>query len=154
MADTTPSMPIAANTKAEEIPHSQTPIPQLTTPAPSLKPETPNIQPSPTPSQQAFIAYQSPSTIPYLSIAGSNTQPETKSAVSNIKKGLVLISPFKTTKNISLFVLGFLMAVIVVDGIIISRRRIARIGGRTFAHLSFLAMIFIIALILQAGKIM
>lgn len=66
----------------------------------------------------------------------------------------ILISPFQTTKGISLFVVAFLMLVLVVDGLVVSRRRIARIGGRTFAHLSFLGMILAIALILKAGKIL
>jgi hypothetical protein len=47
-----------------------------------------------------------------------------------------------------------LLLVSVVDGLVTSRRRIARIGGRTFAHLSFLGMILAIALILKAGKIL
>ncbi|KKU02596.1 MAG: hypothetical protein UX03_C0030G0017, partial [Candidatus Woesebacteria bacterium GW2011_GWE1_45_18] len=39
------------------------------------------------------------------------------------------------------------------DGVVTSRRRIVRIGGRTFAHLAFLGMILAIALILKAGQI-
>lgn len=65
----------------------------------------------------------------------------------------VLISPFSSTKGISLATVGLLLGVLVVDGIVTSRRRIVRIGGRTFAHLAFLGMILAIALILKAGQI-
>lgn len=65
----------------------------------------------------------------------------------------VLISPFSSTKGISLATVGLLLGVLVVDGVVTSRRRIVRIGGRTFAHLAFLGMILAIALILKAGQI-
>lgn len=65
----------------------------------------------------------------------------------------VLISPFASTKGISLATVGLLLGVLVVDGVVTSRRRIVRIGGRTFAHLAFLGMILAIALILKAGQI-
>jgi uncharacterized protein YkwD len=66
----------------------------------------------------------------------------------------VLVSPFTSTRRISLFVVGFLLVVLVVDASIASKRRIARIGGRTFAHISFLGMILTIAIILKAGQIL
>jgi len=68
-------------------------------------------------------------------------------------KSDIFISPFSTTRSLSLFVVGILLAVLVVDGFLISRRRIVRIGGRTFAHIAFLGMIIAIALILEAGQI-
>lgn len=65
----------------------------------------------------------------------------------------VLISPFASTKGISLATVGLLLGVLVVDGVVTRRRRIVRIGGRTLAHLAFLGMILAIALILKAGQI-
>ncbi|MDP3994969.1 MAG: CAP domain-containing protein [bacterium] len=70
-----------------------------------------------------------------------------------VVKSDVFISPFSTTKSLSLFVVGMLLAVLVIDGVLISKRRIARIGGRTFAHVAFLGMIIAITLILKAGQI-
>ncbi len=64
-----------------------------------------------------------------------------------------LISPFSSTKNISLAVVGILLLVLSVDLIIVKRRKIARIGGRTVAHLAFLGMILAVILILKAGQI-
>ena len=65
-----------------------------------------------------------------------------------------LISPFATTKGISLVMIMMLLSVLVIDGILTSRRKITRIGGRTFAHLAFLGMILAIALIAKAGSIL
>jgi len=66
----------------------------------------------------------------------------------------VLISPFNTTKTVSLAIVALLLGLLVIDGLVTSRRRIARIGGRTFAHLSFLGMILAIVLILRAGQVL
>jgi len=65
-----------------------------------------------------------------------------------------ILSPFMTTRNISLFVVGLLIVVMIVDAGIIKSKRLKRIGGRTFAHISFLGMILSIILILKAGKIL
>lgn len=69
-------------------------------------------------------------------------------------KAKILVSPFNTTKTVSLAVVAILLGVLVIDGVVTSRRRIARIGGRTFAHLSFLGMILAIIIILKAGQIL
>jgi len=66
----------------------------------------------------------------------------------------VLVSPFISTKSISLVVVGFLMVVFVVDAAMVSKRRIARVSGRSFAHISFLGMILAIILILRSGQIL
>jgi len=64
------------------------------------------------------------------------------------------ISPFDTTKTASLIVVSTLIVVLVADTAIVSKKRIKRIGGRTFAHISFLGMILSIILILKAGQIL
>lgn len=64
-----------------------------------------------------------------------------------------LISPFTTTKGVSLAVVLILLVVLVLDAFITSRRAVVRIGGRTFAHLAFLGMIAAVILILKAGRI-
>lgn len=66
----------------------------------------------------------------------------------------VLISPFTTTRGISLAVVGLLLAVFVIDSLLVRRRKIARIGGRAFAHIAFLGMIMAIILILKSGQIL
>lgn len=78
----------------------------------------------------------------------------TRPVNSPLSSPQVLVSPFNTTKGISVAVVGVLLLVLIIDGLVVSRRRIARIGGRTFAHMAFLGMILAIALILRAGQIL
>jgi len=63
------------------------------------------------------------------------------------------ISPFGSTKNLSMAILGVLILVLSIDLIVVRRKRIARIGGRTLAHIAFLGMILAVILILKAGQI-
>lgn len=63
------------------------------------------------------------------------------------------ISPFTSTKGISLFVIGVLVMIMSIDLIIVKRNKIARIGGRPLAHIAFLGMIIAVILILKAGQI-
>lgn len=63
------------------------------------------------------------------------------------------VSPFDLTKSISLTVVVLLIAVMVVDYVIISKKRIRRVGGRPFAHIAFLGMIAAIIIIAKVGRI-
>lgn len=97
---------------------------------------------APTASPEAVVALTSP--IPTIKAVYTSPQPTQQ----------VLISPFTTTRSISLAVVGLLMFVFVVDSLLVSRRKIARIGGRTIAHIAFLGMILSIVLILKSGQIL
>ncbi|WKZ26049.1 MAG: CAP domain-containing protein [bacterium] len=66
----------------------------------------------------------------------------------------VLVSPFTTTRNASLIVVGLLLLVFMVDAILVSKRRITRLTGRTFAHIAFLGMVLSIIIILKSGQIL
>lgn len=129
-ADTTPASPIAKNNISET---EAAPLSQAT----SLATQIPVALTTATPIVQQPVLVQAP-------VAGEGTEGNE----------LVLVSPFNTTRGTSLLIVGILMLVLVIDAILVSRRRIARIGGRTFAHLSFLGMIVAIAIILRAGKIL
>jgi len=72
---------------------------------------------------------------------------------STVGASLSFISPFTSTKNISLLVTGILILVLSIDLIVVRRNRIMRIGGRTLAHLAFFGMILAVILILKAGQI-
>lgn len=117
-----------------------TPIAQVT--------PTPVITSTPVPTQVfPSIVTATPSPLASPSEAAGLT-------VLTAEKPTVLISPFNTTKTVSLAIVVVLLGVLVIDGVVTSRRRIARIGGRTFAHLSFLGMILAIVLILKAGQVL
>ncbi|KKR55940.1 hypothetical protein A2434_01985 [Candidatus Woesebacteria bacterium RIFOXYC1_FULL_41_14] len=101
------------------------PAPQVvSTPSPS---PTPVVTPSPTPTPQ---------------------QPITDSGSS-----VAFVSPFTSTKGISLLVTGLLIMILSIDLIVVKRNRIVRIGGKNIAHIAFLGMILAVILILKAGQI-
>ena len=87
-----------------------------------------------------------PAAIPALAQTPSPT-PE-----SNILS-LKFVSPFSSTKNLSMAILGVLLLALSIDLIVVRRRRIARIGGRTLAHIAYLGMILAVILILKAGQV-
>ena len=104
----------------------------INTPAPTIV-----ITPTPT---------VGPTNIPIAARTYTPTKPS--SPIS------VLISPFKTTKGISIATVTLLMITFSVDSYLVAKRKIPRIGGRTFAHLAFLGMILAIAIIAEAGNIL
>lgn len=80
--------------------------------------------------------------------------PQVNAVVTTGAPQQVLISPFNTTKSLSLIVVGLLLAIFIIDAVLVSRRRITRIAGRTFSHVAFLGMIVVIVLILKSGEIL
>jgi hypothetical protein len=68
--------------------------------------------------------------------------------------GSFLVSPFLSTRSLSMIVVGILIAVFLLDAVLVSKRRIARISGRSFAHISFLGMVLAIIIILRSGQIL
>lgn len=81
-------------------------------------------------------------------------KPEVKAEVAVQKEDQkVLISPFTTTKNTSFIVIALLLLIFLIDAFLVSRRKITRIAGRTFAHVIFLALILSIVLLLKSGKL-
>lgn len=66
----------------------------------------------------------------------------------------VLVSPFYSTKTVSVFVVLFLVLLFSVDLIVVSHRKLTRITGRTLAHLAFFGMVLTILIILKAGQIL
>lgn len=104
---------------------------------------SPTSTATPTPSPtQAPIALASPTETPSGQVKLASASPN------------VLVSPFVTTQGVSLAVVGLLLAVLIIDAAVTSKRRIRRIGGRTFAHLAFLGMITAIIIILRAGQVL
>lgn len=74
--------------------------------------------------------------------------------IAQVQEEEVRVSPFDTTRGISLATVALLFGVMVVDGVVTSNKKITRAGGRTFAHLAFLGMILAIIFIARAGEIL
>lgn len=100
----------------------------------------------------AFII-QTPQPSPEAdSIANASAGAATQYAMTAVTNKF-LISPFDSVKNLSIGIIGLLLLVLSIDLIIVRRKRIMRIGGRTFAHIAYLGMILAVLLILKAGQI-
>jgi hypothetical protein len=63
-------------------------------------------------------------------------------------------TPFNAAKTVSTSIVTLLLGVLVIDGVITTKKKVARVGGRTFAHMAFFGMILAIVLIAQAGQIL
>lgn len=136
LADSTSQTPIAEARAATEV----TPTPVLTsTPTPTLIP-TPTIAAAP-------VAEISP-VPPENQVTGPAATEEEAGGFG------VLISPFNTTRVVSLITIVSLLTVMVIDGYVVWRKKTPRVGGRTLAHMAFLGMILAVALIARAGQIL
>lgn len=114
-------------------------------PIPVAKAEgKPTVKPSvsPRPAQTASPA-------PVVAAVTPSPIPSANPLISSYS----FVSPFASTRNISLGVVGMLLLALCIDLIVVRRRRIARIGGRTLAHIAFFGMILAVILILKAGQI-
>lgn len=138
LVDTTPQIPIAE-------------AGQETSSSSSVAILTPALTATPIPTT-APVAQISPQITPSLFIEQGEIAGPSAEKRSNPFQ--VLISPFTSTKDISVAVTILLLIVLVFDGIIIARRRITRVGGRSFAHIAFLGMVLTILLIAKAGNIL
>jgi len=100
-----------------------------------------------------FFGTKYADTVPAVPIAEAKAAVEVPTPTPPVMEAKILVSPFNVTKSVSLGIVGLLLFVLIIDGVLVSKRRIARIAGRTFAHIAFLGMILAIALILKAGQI-
>lgn len=103
-------------------------------------------QNSPLPSTKPV---QTATPVPVVAQISPSSVPVATPAVTSLS----FVSPFNSTKNISLGIVGLLLLALCIDLIVVRRKRIARIGGRTLAHIAFLGMILAVILILKAGQI-
>lgn len=63
------------------------------------------------------------------------------------------VSPFSSTKGVSLLTLGLILMLLSIDLIVVKRNKIVRTGGKNLAHIAFLGMILAVILILKAGQV-
>ncbi|MBI3290207.1 hypothetical protein HYZ78_02335 [Candidatus Microgenomates bacterium] len=64
------------------------------------------------------------------------------------------ISQFDVRKNISVTVIGFLLAILLVDAVTIYRLKVIRISGRTLAHFGFLSSLVVLLFLITKGVIL
>lgn len=100
-------------------------------------------------------------TIPVAPVAKTNPQTPTPAPAAVVKivpevnaASAFTATPLEATKYVSFAVVGILVFVVVLDGFVLHRRKIARSGGRHLAHFAFLGMILAIVVIAKAGRIL
>ena len=71
-----------------------------------------------------------------------------------VSKSLVRSSPYEITKFVSYGLLIVIMAVLAVDIVVASRRRLVRWTSKSFAHLLFMLALLIAAFIISKGQIL
>ncbi len=74
--------------------------------------------------------------------------------VAGLKDKLPLISSFNLTKAVSISLTLILLTVIVIDSIIITRKKIIRLSGKGLAHLVFLGILLFLLFNIQPGLIL
>jgi len=74
--------------------------------------------------------------------------------VAGLGDRLPLLGSFQVTKAMSISLTFILLAVIIIDTFIITKKKIVRLSGKGLAHLTFLGMLLIILIITQQGIIL
>lgn len=92
------------------------------------------------PSEETTTEVSLPPRLPTLTQAGEGIQP--------------LLSPFSLTQIVSLMLLLTLLSLVLVDGLIVYRKKIIRLSGRPLAHTIFLIAMIIIILLSRQGMIL
>jgi len=73
---------------------------------------------------------------------------------ANLKSKLTFLNSFQLTKAVSISLTLILLAVIVIDSIIITKKKIVRLSGKGLAHLVFLSILLVLLLGIQPGLIL
>ena len=69
-------------------------------------------------------------------------------------EGKPLVSPFSLTQTVSLMLLLTVLSLVLVDGLIVYKRKIIRLSGRPLAHTIFLLAMILIILLSRQGAIL
>jgi len=69
-------------------------------------------------------------------------------------KSTPLISSFQLTKSISVSLTIILLSVIIIDSLIITKKKIVRLSGKGLAHLIFLGILLVLLLGIQPGLVL
>jgi hypothetical protein len=74
--------------------------------------------------------------------------------VAGFKDKIPILNSFHLTKALSISLTLILLAVIVIDSVIITKKKIVRLSGKGLAHLIFLGILLILLLGIQPGLIL
>ena len=89
-------------------------------------------------------------------VASSVSKGEAPAPVaSSVSKGEVpkSLSPLSIIKRVAIFILGVLLGALLVDKIVVERKKVARLCGDNLAHISFLVAVLVTILLARSGVI-
>lgn len=93
--------------------------------------------------------------LPNKEAAGTETASlaETSQKQTIGQEPKIIINPLKATKGLSIFLLGLISGVLILDGYFIIKRKLYRITGRNTGHVAFLGILMLMVLLTQSGMI-
>jgi hypothetical protein len=115
-------------------------IPQAEAKTPVEEVETEEITLKPAEKEQPVAEVTIPAVVPTMTQATAGEKQ--------------LISPFSLTQAVSLILLLTLLSLVLVDGLIVYKRKIIRLSGRPLAHTIFLLAMILIILLSRQGMIL
>ena len=89
-----------------------------------------------------------------IPLASGKISETAEAVLAQVTTGQPFFSSFHLTKSISISLTLILLAVIILDTIIITKKKIIRLSGKGLAHLVFLGILLIILLGIQPGLIL
>lgn len=107
-----------------------------------------------TPAKAPAIAYAEQTSPQELEEKQSPLEEKLEKKPAEVMAAQPLISSFTLTKDFYLILLSFLIVILALDTVIISRNQIVRISGKSFVHLSFFIIILISILLTNEGVIL
>ncbi len=66
----------------------------------------------------------------------------------------LLLSPFSLTKSVTVFLLGILLGVLMLDIVLVYRQKIVRLSGKNLAHAIFVGVLLLLAFLTYQGAIL
>jgi len=63
------------------------------------------------------------------------------------------LNPLSLLKTLAIFILGMLMGALIGDGLVVRKKRWARLSGDNFAHISFLLFVMTVVWLVKSGTI-
>lgn len=111
--------------------------------------------------QDMFQGQETTLVVQLFGTQAGNLLPEPTGEISEAAEAVLaeiqstpLISPFHLTKSISISLTIILLSVIIIDSLIITKKKIVRLSGKGLAHLIFLGILLVLLLGIQPGLVL
>lgn len=111
--------------------------------------------------QDMFQGQETTLVVQLFGTQASNLLPEKTGEISQAAEAVLaemkstpLISPFHLTKSISISLTIILLSVVIIDSLIITKKKIVRLSGKGLAHLIFLGILLVLLLGIQPGLVL